>query len=234
MDTATYSLIDSQVVYEDNHIIVINKLSSQIVQGDKTGDACLVEILKDYLKEKYNKPGRVYCGLVHRLDRPVSGLVIFAKTDKALSRLTKQIKDREIKKIYWAIVKGMPEQHEGTLVNYLKRNEKQNKSYIVSEGTANAKLAVLDYKLIGHSAGGYSLLEVELHTGRHHQIRAQLAGMGCPIKGDLKYGYQRSNPDGSISLHARRLQFVHPVKKEPVELVADVPNTDNLWKAFDV
>lgn len=234
MDTATYSLIDSQVVYEDNHIIVINKLSSQIVQGDKTGDACLVEILKDYLKEKYNKPGRVYCGLVHRLDRPVSGLVIFAKTDKALSRLTKQIKDREIKKIYWAIVKGMPEQHEGTLVNYLKRNEKQNKSYIVSEGTANAKLAVLDYKLIGHSAGGYSLLEVELHTGRHHQIRAQLAGMGCPIKGDLKYGYQRSNPDGSISLHARRLQFVHPVKKESVELVADVPNTDNLWKAFDV
>ena len=234
MDTATYSLIDSQVVYEDNHIIVINKLSSQIVQGDKTGDACLVEILKDYLKEKYNKPGRVYCGLVHRLDRPVSGLVIFAKTDKALSRLTKQIKDREIKKIYWAIVKGMPEQHEGTLVNYLKRNEKQNKSYIVSEGTANAKLAVLDYKLIGHSAGGYSLLEVELHTGRHHQIRAQLAGMGCPIKGDLKYGYQRSNPDGSISLHARKLQFVHPVKKEPVELVADVPNTDNLWKAFDV
>ena len=221
-------------MYEDNHIIVINKLSSQIVQGDKTGDACLVEILKDYLKEKYNKPGRVYCGLVHRLDRPVSGLVIFAKTDKALSRLTKQIKDREIKKIYWAIVKGMPEQHEGTLVNYLKRNEKQNKSYIVSEGTANAKLAVLDYKLIGHSAGGYSLLEVELHTGRHHQIRAQLAGMGCPIKGDLKYGYQRSNPDGSISLHARRLQFVHPVKKEPVELVADVPNTDNLWKAFDV
>lgn len=234
MDTATYNLIHSQVVYEDNHIIVINKLPSQIVQGDKTGDACLVEILKDYLKEKYDKPGRVYCGLVHRLDRPVSGLVMFAKTDKALSRLTKQIKDREIKKIYWAIVKGMPEQHEGTLTNYLKRNEKQNKSYIVPEGTANAKLAVLDYRLIGRSAGGYSLLEVKLHTGRHHQIRAQLAGMGYPIKGDLKYGYQRSNPDGSISLHARRLQFVHPVKKEPIELVADVPNADNLWKAFDV
>lgn len=234
MDTATYNLIHSQVVYEDNHIIVINKRPSQIVQGDKTGDACLVDILKDYLKEKYDKPGRVYCGLVHRLDRPVSGLVIFAKTDKALSRLTKQIKDREIKKIYWAIVKGMPEKPEGTLTNYLKRNEKQNKSYIVSEGTANAKLAVLDYRLIGRSAGGYSLLEVELHTGRHHQIRAQLAGMGCPIKGDLKYGYQRSNPDGSISLHARRLQFVHPVKKEPMELVADVPYTDNLWKAFDV
>lgn len=234
MDTATYNLIHSQVVYEDNHIIVINKRPSQIVQGDKTGDACLVDILKDYLKEKYDKPGRVYCGLVHRLDRPVSGLVIFAKTDKALSRLTKQIKDREIRKIYWAIVKGMPEKSEGTLTNYLKRNEKQNKSYIVSEGTANAKLAVLDYRLIGRSAGGYSLLEVELHTGRHHQIRAQLAGMGCPIKGDLKYGYQRSNPDGSISLHARRLQFVHPVKKEPMELVADVPYTDNLWKAFDV
>lgn len=234
MDTATYNLIHSQVVYEDNHIIVINKRPSQIVQGDKTGDACLVDILKDYLKEKYDKPGRVYCGLVHRLDRPVSGLVIFAKTDKALSRLTKQIKNREIKKIYWAIVKGMSEKPEGTLTNYLKRNEKQNKSYIVSEGTANAKLAVLDYRLIGRSAGGYSLLEVELHTGRHHQIRAQLAGMGCPIKGDLKYGYQRSNPDGSISLHARRLQFVHPVKKEPMELVADVPYTDNLWKAFDV
>ena len=234
MDTFTYNLIDSQVVYEDNHIIVLNKQPSQIVQGDKTGDICLVEMLKDYLKEKYNKLGRVYCGLVHRLDRPVSGLVIFAKTDKALSRLTKQIKDREIKKVYWAIVKGIPQQHEATLRNYLRRNEKQNKSYIVAEGTANAKLAILNYKLIGHSAGGYSLLEVELHTGRHHQIRVQLAGMGCPIRGDLKYGYQRSNTDGSISLHARKLSFVHPVKKELIELEADVPDSDKLWKVFEI
>ncbi len=234
MDTFTYNLIDSQVVYEDNHIIVLNKQPSQIVQGDKTGDICLVEMLKDYLKEKYNKQGRVYCGLVHRLDRPVSGLVIFAKTDKALSRLTKQIKDREIKKVYWAIVKGIPQQHEATLRNYLRRNEKQNKSYIVAEGTANAKLAILNYKLIGHSAGGYSLLEVELHTGRHHQIRVQLAGMGCPIRGDLKYGYQRSNTDGSISLHARKLSFVHPVKKELIELEADVPDSDKLWKVFEI
>lgn len=234
MDIATYNLIDSQVVYEDNHIIVLNKRASQIVQSDKTGDVCLVEIMKDYLKEKYNKPGRVYCGLVHRLDRPVSGLVIFAKTDKALSRLTKQIKNREIKKIYWAIVKGMPQQHEATLRNYLRRNEKQNKSYIVPEGTINAKLAILDYKLIGHSAGGYSLLEIELHTGRHHQIRAQLAGMGYPIRGDLKYGYPRSNADGSISLHARKLSFVHPIKKEHIEIEADVPSTENLWKAFDL
>ena len=234
MDTFTYNLIDSQVVYEDNHIIVLNKQPSQIVQGDKTGDICLVEMLKDYLKEKYNKQGRVYCGLVHRLDRPVSGLVIFAKTGKALSRLTKQIKDREIKKVYWAIVKGIPQQHEATLRNYLRRNEKQNKSYIVAEGTANAKLAILNYKLIGHSAGGYSLLEVELHTGRHHQIRVQLAGMGCPIRGDLKYGYQRSNTDGSISLHARKLSFVHPVKKELIELEADVPDSDKLWKVFEI
>lgn len=234
MDTFTYNLIDSQVVYEDNHIIVLNKQPSQIVQGDKTGDICLVEMLKDYLKEKYNKQGRVYCGLVHRLDRPVSGLVIFAKTDKALSRLTKQIKDREIKKVYWAIVKGIPQQHEATLRNYLRRNEKQNKSYIVAEGTANAKLAILNYKLIGHSAGGYSLLEVELHTGRHHQIRVQLAGMGCPIRGDLKYGYQRSNTDGSINLHARKLSFVHPVKKELIELEADVPDSDKLWKVFEI
>ena len=220
------------VLYEDNHLIIVNKQTGEIVQGDKTGDTPLSDIVKDWLKEKYNKPGRVYCGLVHRLDRPVSGLVIFAKTDKALSRLTKQIKDREIKKIYWAIVKGMPEQHEGTLVNYLKRNEKQNKSYIVSEGTANAKLAVLDYKLIGHSAGGYSLLEVELHTGRHHQIRAQLAGMGCPIKGDLKYGAERSNPDGSICLHARRIQFEHPVSKVMIDVVAPVPD-DRLWQSAE-
>lgn len=234
MDKETYDLIDSQVVYEDNHIIILNKRASQIVQGDKTGDESLCDILKDYLKCKYNKPGQVFCGLVHRLDRPVSGLVMFAKTDKALSRLTKQIKDREINKTYWAIVKNAPKDTEGTLVNYLKRNEKQNKSYIVSEGTPNAKQAILEYKLLAQSGGGYYLIEVKLHTGRHHQIRVQLAGMGCPIRGDLKYGYPRSNPDGSISLHARYLSFVHPVKKELVEVGALPHDGDNLWKVFEL
>lgn len=234
MDNNLYNTIDQQVVYEDNHIIVLNKRPSQIVQGDKTGDVCLVEMVKEYLKEKYNKPGQVFCGLVHRLDRPVSGLVIFAKTDKALSRLSKQIKDHEIKKIYWAITKNTPTQHEGKLVGYIKRNEKQNKSYIVPEGTANSKLAILEYKLIGQSGGGYNLIEVHLHTGRHHQIRTQLADMGCPIRGDLKYGYPRSNTDGSISLHARKLSFIHPVKKELIELEAlPYSDSDKLWTVFD-
>lgn len=234
MDNNLYNTIDQQVVYEDNHIIVLNKRPSQIVQGDKTGDVCLVDMVKEYLKEKYNKPGQVFCGLVHRLDRPVSGLVIFAKTDKALSRLSKQIKDHEIKKIYWAITKNTPTQHEGKLVGYIKRNEKQNKSYIVPEGTANSKLAILEYKLIGQSGGGYNLIEVHLHTGRHHQIRTQLADMGCPIRGDLKYGYPRSNTDGSISLHAHKLSFIHPVKKELIELEAlPYSDSDKLWTVFD-
>lgn len=234
MDNNLYNTIDQQVVYEDNHIIVLNKRPSQIVQGDKTGDVCLVDMVKEYLKEKYNKPGQVFCGLVHRLDRPVSGLVIFAKTDKALSRLSKQIKDHEIKKIYWAITKNTPPQHESKLVGYIKRNEKQNKSYIVPEGTANSKLAILEYKLIGQSNGGYNLIEVHLHTGRHHQIRTQLADMGCPIRGDLKYGYPRSNTDGSISLHARKLSFIHPVKKELIELEAlPYSDSDKLWSVFD-
>ncbi len=234
MDNNIYDTIDNQVVYEDNHIIVLNKRPSQIVQGDKTGDICLVDMVKEYLKEKYNKPGQVFCGLVHRLDRPVSGLVIFAKTDKALSRLSKQIKDHEIKKIYWAITKNTPPQHEGKLVGYIKRNEKQNKSYIVPEGTANSKLAILEYKLIGQSGGGYNLIEVYLHTGRHHQIRTQLANMGCPIRGDLKYGYPRSNTDGSISLHARKLSFIHPVKKELIELEAlPYSESDKLWSVFE-
>lgn len=234
MDNNLYNTIDQQVVYEDNHIIVLNKRSSQIVQGDKTGDVCLVDMVKEYLKEKYNKPGQVFCGLVHRLDRPVSGLVIFAKTDKALSRLSKQIKDHEIKKIYWAITKNTPTQHEGKLVGYIKRNEKQNKSYIVPEGTANSKLAILEYKLIGQSGGGYNLIEVHLHTGRHHQIRTQLADMGCPIRGDLKYGYPRSNTDGSISLHAHKLSFIHPVKKELIELEAlPYSDSDKLWTVFN-
>lgn len=212
-----------QIVYEDNHIIVVNKKSSQIVQGDKTGDMCLADQIKDFLKIKYGKPGNVFCGVVHRLDRPVSGLVIFAKTDKALSRLTQQIKDRKIQKIYWAVVKNRPPKDEDTLVNYLVRNEKQNKSYIVPEGTRGAKEAVLHYRVLSESEGGYWLLEVELHTGRHHQIRAQLAGMGCPIKGDLKYGFPRSNPDGSISLHSRKITLVHPVRKEEMQWIGDVP-----------
>lgn len=212
-----------QIVYEDNHIIVVNKKSSQIVQGDKTGDMCLADQIKNFLKIKYGKPGNVYCGVVHRLDRPVSGLVIFAKTDKALSRLTQQIKDRKIQKIYWAVVKNRPPKDEDTLVNYLVRNEKQNKSYIVPEGTRGAKEAVLHYRVLSESEGGYWLLEVELHTGRHHQIRAQLAGMGCPIKGDLKYGFPRSNPDGSISLHSRKITLVHPVRKEEMQWIGDVP-----------
>ena len=214
---------EKQIVFEDNHLIVVNKLPSQIVQGDKTGDLCLADFIKDYLKKKYNKPGNVFCGVVHRLDRPVSGLVIFAKTSKALSRLNEQIKRHEIRKTYWAVVKNAPPKPEATLTNYLVRNEKQNKSYVVDSGTNGAKEAILHYRTLAQSTGGYHLLEVDLQTGRHHQIRVQLAGMGCPIKGDLKYGFPRSNPDASISLHARRLDFVHPVAKEPLRLVADVP-----------
>lgn len=233
MNNSSYNIIDSQVVYEDNHIIILNKRPSQIVQGDKTGDVCLVDMVKDYLRVKYNKPGNVFCGLVHRLDRPVSGLVIFAKTDKALSRLSKQILNHEINKVYWAIVKNRPPAEEDVLVGYIKRNEKQNKSYIVPEGTANAKKAVLDYKLIAQSDGGYNLLEIKLYTGRHHQIRTQLANMGCPIRGDLKYGYPRSNNDASISLHARRLSFIHPIKKELIEVEATpYHDSDKLWQAF--
>ncbi len=233
MQAEAYNSINSQVIYEDNHIIILNKHSSQIVQSDKTGDICLSDIVKEYLKHKYDKPGRVFCGVVHRLDRPVSGLVIFAKTQKALIRLCQQIKNREIQKVYWAIVKETPRDPEGTLIDYLQRNEKQNKSYIVTENTANSKKAILHYKVIGKSEGGYTLIEVELHTGRHHQIRAQLAGMGCAIKGDLKYGFPRSNPDNSISLHARKLSFIHPVKKEKIEITAPVPTPDTLWGYFE-
>lgn len=185
------------VVYEDNHIIVVNKTSSEIVQGDKTGDTPLSEMVKQYLKEKYNKPGNVFIGVTHRLDRPVSGLVVFAKTSKALPRLNEMFRNGEVKKTYWAIVKECPKETEGELVHYLVRNEKQNKSYAYDKEVKNSKKAVLHYKLIGHSQN-YYLLEVDLKTGRHHQIRCQLAKMGCSIKGDLKYGFPRSNPDGSI------------------------------------
>lgn len=215
------------VIYEDNHLIIVNKNSSEIVQGDKTGDIPLSDIVKQYLKEKYNKPGNVFVGVAHRLDRPVSGLVIFAKTSKALARLNEMFKNNEVKKTYWAIVKNCPKQEEGELTDYLVRNEKQNKSYAYDKETKNSKKAVLHYKLLSHSEN-YYLLEIDLKTGRHHQIRCQLAKMGCPIKGDLKYGFPRSNPDGSISLHARKISFIHPVSKKLLEVEAPVPN-DNLW-----
>lgn len=219
------------VVYEDNHIIIVNKTASEIVQGDKTGDVPLSETVKQYLKEKYHKPGNVFIGVTHRLDRPVSGLVVFAKTSKALSRLNEMFKNSEVKKTYWAIVKQTPAETEGELVNYLVRNEKQNKSYAYDSEKPGSKKAILHYRLIARS-DNYCLLEVDLKTGRHHQIRCQLAKMGCPIKGDLKYGFPRSNPDGSICLHARRVRFVHPVSKELIDVVAPVPS-DNLWRSFE-
>lgn len=218
------------VVYEDNHIIIVNKTASEIVQGDKTGDVPLSETVKQYLKEKYHKPGNVFIGVTHRLDRPVSGLVVFAKTSKALSRLNEMFKNSEVKKTYWAIVKQTPAETEGELVNYLVRNEKQNKSYAYDIEKPGSKKAILHYRLIARS-DNYCLLEVDLKTGRHHQIRCQLAKMGCPIKGDLKYGFPRSNPDGSICLHARRVRFVHPVSKEQIDVVAPVPS-DNLWRSL--
>ena len=211
------------VVYEDNHLIIVNKAASEIVQGDKTGDEPLSESLKRYLKEKYNKPGNVFLGVVHRLDRPVSGLVIFAKTSKALSRLNTMLAQSEVKKTYWAIVTARPPQEEGELIHYLVRNEQQNKSYAYDRERPGSKQAILHYRLIATSER-YWLLEVDLKTGRHHQIRCQLSKMGCPIKGDLKYGAPRSNPDGSISLHARRIRFVHPVSKQSIDLTAPVPH----------
>lgn len=218
------------VVYEDNHIIIVNKTASEIVQGDKTGDIPLSETVKQYLKDKYHKPGNVFVGVTHRLDRPVSGLVVVAKTSKALSRLNEMFKNGEVKKRYWAIVKKAPEKEEDELVNYLVRNEKQNKSYAYDKEVGGSKKAVLHYKLIGQSEN-YFLLEVDLKTGRHHQIRCQLAKMGCPIKGDLKYGFPRSNQDGSICLHARFIRFVHPVSKEVIEVEAPLPE-GTLWAAF--
>ena len=220
------------VVYEDNHIIVVNKTASEIVQGDNTGDTPLSEMVKEYLKVKYNKPGNVFVGVTHRLDRPVSGVVVFAKTSKALSRLNDMFRLGEVKKTYWAIVKDRPKELEGELMHWMVRNEKQNKSYAYDKERPNSKKAILRYKLIGHSQN-YHLLEVDLQTGRHHQIRCQLAKMGCPIKGDLKYGSPRSNPDGSICLHARRVRFVHPVSKEIIDVTAPLPS-GNLWNGFDM
>jgi 23S rRNA pseudouridine1911/1915/1917 synthase len=220
------------VVYEDNHIIVVNKAPSEVVQADKTGDMPLSEIVKHYLKVKYNKPGNVFLGVAHRLDRPVSGLVVFAKTSKALSRLNEMFRTGTVKKTYWAVVKDCPPAPEGELTNWLVRNEGQNKSYAYDKEVKGSKKAILCYKVIAHSVN-YHLLEVDLKTGRHHQIRCQLAKMGCPIKGDLKYGSPRSNPDGSICLHARRVRFIHPVSKQEIDLIAPLPD-GNLWAGFNV
>ena len=220
-----------QVLYEDNHIIIVNKAPGEIVQGDKTGDKPLSDIVKEYLKEKYNKPGNVFCGVTHRLDRPTSGVVVFAKTSKALSRLNEMFKKGEMDKTYWAIVKKIPEKPEATLTHYLIKNERTNKSTAYDTERPNTKKAVLHYKLIGQSQN-YYLLEVDLETGRHHQIRCQLAKIGSPIKGDLKYGAERSNPDGSISLHSRSISFVHPVSKQEIHATAPVPE-DNLWRGFE-
>lgn len=219
-----------EVLYEDNHIIIVNKSCSEIVQGDKTGDKPLSEKVKEYLKDKYAKPGNVFCGVVHRLDRPVSGLVVFAKTSKALARLNNMFKDKEVKKTYWAIVADKPRNDEAVLEDYLVKNERQNKSYAHPKPVQGSKKAILDYRVIGKS-DRYYLLEVHLHTGRHHQIRCQLANIGCPIRGDLKYGARRSNPDGGISLHARHIEFVHPVSHITVSVTAPVPD-EGVWKAF--
>ena len=221
-----------QVLYEDNHIIIVSKTTGEIVQGDKTGDKPLSETVKQYIKEAYAKPGDVFLGVVHRLDRPVFGLVLFARTSKALSRLNAMFADGEVKKKYWAIVKDAPAESEGTLTHWLVRNEKQNKSYAYDHEVPRSKKAILDYRVIGKS-DNYYLLEVDLKTGRHHQIRCQLAKIGCPIKGDLKYGAKRSNPDGSISLLSRSMQFIHPVSKKEIVVEAPLPD-DNLWKSFGI
>jgi len=220
-----------QVMYEDNHIIIVSKLSGEIVQGDKTGDVPLSERVKAYIKEKYAKPGAVFLGVVHRLDRPVAGLVVFARTSKALSRLNDMFRNGDVHKTYWALVQQRPPQDTGILEHWLVRNEQQNKSYAYDRERPRSKHAVLNYHLIGQS-DRYYLLEVNLLTGRHHQIRCQLAAMGCPIKGDLKYGAKRSNPDGSISLLARRIEFVHPVSKEHIVVQAPLPD-NALWHNFE-
>lgn len=221
-----------EVLYEDNHIIVVNKASGEIVQGDKTGDVPLSETVKDWIKQRYNKPGNVYLGVVHRLDRPVTGVVLFAKTSKALPRLNKLFAEHEaVQKTYWAIVTAAPPQPEGRLTHWLTRDEKTNKARAYDREVPGSKKAILDYRLLGKGER-YWLLEVQLHTGRHHQIRCQLSKMGCPIKGDLKYGAPRSNPDGSISLHARRLTLIHPVSQQTIDVTAPVPN-DRVWTIID-
>ncbi len=218
-----------QVLFEDNHIIIVNKRAGDIVQGDKTGDKPLSDVVKEYIKDKYNKPGNVYLGTVHRLDRPTTGLVIFAKTSKALPRLNKLFLNKDIKKTYWAVVKNKPEKPENSLTHWLKKNPKNNKSKAHNNEVADSKKAILHYKTI-KTLDNYYVLEVNLETGRHHQIRVQLAAIGCPIKGDLKYGFDRSNKDASISLHARHIKFTHPVKNDIIAIHAPLPN-DAIWNA---
>lgn len=217
-----------KILYEDNHIIVVNKRVGDIVQGDKTGDKPLSDVVKEYIKEKHNKPGEVFLGVVHRLDRPTSGIVLFAKTSKALTRFNEMFKNHDLQKIYWALVKNKPEQNEAKLVHYLKRNTKNNTSKAHKNEVPDSKKAILEYKIM-KSLDNYHLLEIELHTGRHHQIRSQFSAIGSPIKGDLKYGFDRSNPNGGINLHARKLSFIHPVSKEKIEITADLPR-ENLWE----
>jgi 23S rRNA pseudouridine1911/1915/1917 synthase len=220
-----------QVIYEDNHLIIVNKRAGDIVQGDKTGDTPLSDVVKAYLKDKYNKPGNVYLGVVHRLDRPTTGVIMFAKTSKALPRLNKLFSEKKAHKTYWALVKQAPEIPQNTLIHWLKKNPKNNKSTTYNKEIEGSKKAILHYKTL-QTLDNYTLLEIELETGRHHQIRTQLASIGSPIKGDLKYGFDRSNKDASISLHARRLQFQHPVSNEPIDVVAPLPN-DPIWDACE-
>ena len=232
MEARSQKFDETQIVYEDNHMMVVNKKVGQLVQGDKTGDESLLELIKNFIKTRDEKPGNVFLGLVHRIDRPTSGLVIYAKTSKALSRLTQMVKNREINKTYWALVPKEMIPQTQKLVHYLKKNEKNNKAIVFPKVTDGAKEAILTYNLI-KILDNYQLLEIDLETGRHHQIRAQLSKIGIPIKGDLKYGSPRSNPDGGISLHARKLEFVHPVTKESIEIIAPVPQNDAVWKACE-
>lgn len=222
--------IKSRILFEDNHLIIINKLPGELVQGDETGDVTLADKVKEYLKVTYNKPGNVYLGIPHRLDRPTSGIVVYTKTEKALIRLNESFKGSSVKKTYWAVVDNMPKKSESTLIHYIVRNSANNKSVAYPKEIKGSKLAKLDYKLIGKS-DKYYLLEIALHTGRHHQIRAQLAAIGLHIKGDLKYGFPRSNPDGGIHLHARKIVFTHPVKKEELTIIAPPPH-DTVWDYF--
>jgi 23S rRNA pseudouridine1911/1915/1917 synthase len=219
------------VLFEDNHLIIVNKQSGDIVQGDKTGDTPLSDVVKAYIKDKYNKPGNVFLGVVHRLDRPTTGIVVFAKTSKSLERFNKMLRDKKVDKTYWAVVKNKPNKDEDTLTGYLRKNPKNNKSTSHSSEIEGSKKATLHYKLL-KSLNNYHLLEVDLETGRHHQIRCQLASIGCPIKGDLKYGFDRSNKDASIHLHARKIEFIHPVTKEKISVIAPVPN-DVIWNACE-
>ena len=218
-----------EVLFEDNHLLIVNKKSGDIVHGDKTGDKPLSDVVKEYIKEKYNKPGEVFLGVVHRLDRPTSGIIIFARTSKALERLNKMLRERTISKTYWAVVKNTPLKEKDSLIHFLKKNPKNNKSTVFTKETDTSKKAILHYSVI-KKLDNYSLLEIDLETGRHHQIRAQLAYIGSPIKGDLKYGASRSNKDGSIHLHARNISFTHPVSKENISVLAPIPN-ETIWNA---